>query len=93
VGPAHPAAPPERRTRRAPRVEPARRWPSWPRPALANATTAAWATPPTGTQNQADQRKALYRSELDATLARHRALGAIATQPATRTDPAAPTRR
>jgi hypothetical protein len=46
--------------------------------ALATATTAAWATPPTGTQDQADQRKALYQSELDATLARHRALGAIA---------------
>jgi hypothetical protein len=38
----------------------------------------------------AAQRKALYQSELERTLARHRALGAIAAQPATRTDPAAP---
>jgi hypothetical protein len=91
--------------------------------ALATATTAAWATPPTGTTDQADQRKALYQSELDRnlqlrtqagnqvlaehglaaqrkamyqseqerTLARHRALGATATQPAARIDPAAPT--
>jgi hypothetical protein len=36
------------------------------------------------------QRKALYQSELERTLARHRALGAIAAQPAARTNPAAP---
>jgi hypothetical protein len=89
--------------------------------ALATATTAAWATPPTGTQDQTDQRKALYQSELqrnlqqrtqagsqiladgpaaqrkalyqselEGTLARHRALGAIAAQPAAKTDPVAP---
>jgi hypothetical protein len=68
--------------------------------ALIGATTAvAVATPPTGTQDQADQRKALYQSELERTLARHRALGALgavaappalAAQPAARTDPAAP---
>jgi hypothetical protein len=92
--------------------------------ALVGATTAvaAAATPPTGTTDQADQRKALYQSELDRnlqlrtqagnqvlaehglaaqrnalyqseqerTLARHAALGAIAAQPAARTDPAAP---
>jgi hypothetical protein len=47
--------------------------------ALVGATTAvaAAATSPTGTQGQADQRKALYQSELDTTLARHRALGAL----------------
>ena len=38
----------------------------------------------------AAQRKALYQSELEATRARHRALGAIADQPAAKTDPAAP---
>src|SRR5215218_1869361 len=38
----------------------------------------------------AAQRKALYQSELAHTLAWRRALGAIATQPATRTEPAAP---
>jgi hypothetical protein len=92
--------------------------------ALVGATTAvaAAATPPTGTPDQADQRKALYQSELDRnlqqrnqagnqvlaehglaaqrktlyqselerTLTRHRALGAIAAQPAANTDPAAP---
>jgi hypothetical protein len=36
------------------------------------------------------QRQALYGSELERTLARHRALGAIAAQPAAKTDPAAP---
>jgi hypothetical protein len=36
------------------------------------------------------QRKALYQSEPGGTLARHRALGAVAAQPAARTDPAAP---
>jgi hypothetical protein len=37
--------------------------------ALATATTAvAAATPPTGTQDQADQRKALYQSELERNL-------------------------
>jgi hypothetical protein len=65
--------------------------------ALVTATTAAWATPPTGTQDQADQRRPLYQpqpdrnlqqraqagSEQERTLARHRALGAIAAQPAT----------
>jgi hypothetical protein len=90
--------------------------------ALATVTTAAWATPPIGTQDQAAQRKALYQSELERNLqlrtqagnqaavghglaaqrralyqselertqARHRALGAIAVQPAARTTPAAP---
>jgi hypothetical protein len=72
--------------------------------ALVTATTAAWATPPTGTQDQADQRRSLYQpqpdrslqqraqagSEQERTLARHRALGTIAAQPAPRTDPAAP---
>jgi hypothetical protein len=63
--------------------------------ALISATTAvaAAATPPTGTQDQANQRKALYQSQLERTLARHRALGAldaIAAQPAARTDAAAP---
>jgi len=36
------------------------------------------------------ERKALYQSELERTQTRHRALGAIAAQPAARTDPAAP---
>jgi hypothetical protein len=37
--------------------------------ALATATTAAAAaTPPTGAQDQADQRKALYQSELERNL-------------------------
>jgi hypothetical protein len=38
--------------------------------ALVGATTAAWATPPTGTPDQADQvaRKALYQSELERNL-------------------------
>ena len=59
--------------------------------ALVGATTAAAAaTSPTGTQDQADQRKALYQSERERTLARHRALGALDAQPAARTDPAAP---
>jgi hypothetical protein len=58
--------------------------------ALVGATTTSGAAPPTGTQDQTDQRKALYQSELERTLARHRALGAIAAQPATRTDPAVP---
>jgi hypothetical protein len=48
--------------------------------ALAAATTAAAAaTPPTTTEDphgQLAQRKALYQSERDTTLARHRALGA-----------------
>jgi hypothetical protein len=69
---------------------------------LIGATTAvAVATPPTGIKDQADQvaRKALYQSELERTLARHRALGALgaiaappapAAQPAAKTDPAAP---
>ena len=66
--------------------------------ALAGATTAVAvaATPPTGIQDQADQQKAPYQSQLDTTLARHRALGAIATppaiaaQPVAKTTPAAP---
>jgi hypothetical protein len=63
--------------------------------ALVGATTAvaAAAMPPAGTQDQADQRKALYQAEQERTLARHRALGAqpaVAAQPAARTDPAAP---
>jgi hypothetical protein len=60
--------------------------------ALVGATTAvaAAAMPPVETKDQADQRKALYQAELERTLARHRALGAIAAQPATKTDPAAP---
>jgi hypothetical protein len=36
--------------------------------ALVSATTAAWATPPTETSDQADQRKALYQSELERNL-------------------------
>jgi hypothetical protein len=36
--------------------------------ALATATTAAGATPPTGTHDQADQRRALYQSELQRNL-------------------------
>jgi hypothetical protein len=36
--------------------------------ALATATTAAWATPPTDTPDQADQRKAMYQSELERNL-------------------------
>jgi hypothetical protein len=61
--------------------------------ALVTATTAAWATPPTGTQDQADQRRPLYQpqpdrnlqqraqaaSEQERTLARHRALGTLDT--------------
>jgi hypothetical protein len=58
--------------------------------ALVTATAAAWATPPTGTQDQADQRRPLFQPQQERTLARHRALGAIAVQPAARTDPAAP---
>jgi hypothetical protein len=46
--------------------------------ALVTATTAAWATPPTGTQDQADQRRPLNQPQQERTLARHRALGAIA---------------
>jgi hypothetical protein len=50
--------------------------------ALLGATTAvaAAAAPPTGTQDQADQQKALDQSQLDTTLARHRALGALSVQ-------------
>ena len=36
------------------------------------------------------QRKALYQSELEVTLARDPALGTIAAQPAARIDPATP---
>jgi hypothetical protein len=35
---------------------------------LVTATTAAWAIPPTGTQDHTDQRKALYQSELERNL-------------------------
>jgi hypothetical protein len=99
--PTDPAAPPKRRTKED-TMRPTHR-------ALATlalgltlvaaTTAAAAATPPTGTQDQADQRRALYQSELERTLARHRALGALdaiaaqpasAAQPATRTDLAAP---
>jgi hypothetical protein len=61
--------------------------------ALVGATTAvaAAAMPPAGTQDQADQRKALYQSERERTLARHRALGALTTQPAIAAQPAAKT--
>ena len=60
--------------------------------ALVGATTAAaTATSPTGTQDQADQRKALYQSERERTLARHRALGALDAQPAVAAQPAART--
>jgi hypothetical protein len=41
----------------------------------------------------AAQRKALYHSELEGTLARRHALGAVAAQPAARTDPATPSPR
>jgi hypothetical protein len=69
--------------------------------ALVGATgaVAAAAAPPTRTQDQADQHKALDQSQLDPTLARHRALGtldtiaappALAAQPTARTGPAAP---
>jgi predicted lipid-binding transport protein (Tim44 family) len=62
--------------------------------ALVIATTAAAAaTPPTTTDDphsQLAQRKALYQSELDTTLARHRALGALAAPPAATTHLAAP---
>ena len=66
--------------------------------ALVGATTAVAvaAMPPAGTQDQADQRRPLYQSERERTLARHHALGAIdaqpaiAAQPATRTGPARP---
>ena len=36
--------------------------------ALATATPATWATPPTGIQDQTDQRKALYQSQLQRNL-------------------------
>jgi hypothetical protein len=46
--------------------------------ALVTATTAAAAAaPPTGTQDQADQGKALYQSEQERTQARHHALGVL----------------
>ena len=54
--------------------------------ALVGATTAvAAADPATGTQQQTDQRKALYQSELERNLA---TAGADAGQPAATTDPA-----
>jgi hypothetical protein len=59
--------------------------------ALVGATTAvAAADPATGTQQQTDQRKALYQSELEQNLATARAAGAVAGQPAAAADPAAP---
>ena len=59
--------------------------------ALVGATTAvAAAAQPAGTQDQAAQRKALYQSELERTLAWRRALRAIAVHPVARTNPAAP---
>lgn len=51
--------------------------------ALVIATTAAAAATPTVAEDpdgQLAQRKALYQSELDTTLARHRALGALGVQ-------------
>jgi hypothetical protein len=54
--------------------------------ALATATTAASATPPTGAPDQAAQRKALYQSELERNLAAAPAADVAATQPR----PAAP---
>jgi hypothetical protein len=48
-------------------------------------TTAAVAS---ATEDINAQRKALYQSELEVTLARDRALSAIAAQPATTADPA-----
>jgi hypothetical protein len=73
-----------------PCVEPTGAGHPGPGPGLVGATTAAAAAAPSGTQDQAAQRKALYQSELERTLARHRALGAIADQPAAKSDPAAP---
>jgi hypothetical protein len=55
--------------------------------ALVGATTAAAAAdPPTATPDQADQRKALYQSELEHNLAT--AADRAATQPSAPTDPA-----
>ena len=48
------------------------------------------AVPASTERGLAAQRKALYQPELERTLARHRALGAIADQPAAKADPAAP---
>jgi hypothetical protein len=67
----------------------------------ATAAVAAAAMPPAGTQDPAGQvaRKATYQSELERTLARHHALGALdaiaappasAAQPVATTTPAAP---
>jgi hypothetical protein len=57
--------------------------------ALVGATSAAAAaTAPTGTQDQADQRKALYPSELERNLAT--AADRTATRPSAPTDPAPP---
>jgi hypothetical protein len=59
--------------------------------ALAGVTTAAAAAdPPTATQDQADQRKALYQSELEHNLATAPAADRAATRPTAPTDPAAP---
>jgi hypothetical protein len=66
---------------------------------ITTSAAAAVAMLPAGTEDpagQAGQRRALYQSERERTLARHRALGAlgaqpaVAAQPAARTDPAAP---
>jgi hypothetical protein len=57
---------------------------------LVGATTAvAAATPPTGTHDQADQRKALYQSELERNLATAPAAAVPATQPTAQPGPAA----
>jgi heme A synthase len=64
--------------------------------ALATATTAAAAAmPPTGTEDAPGQaaRRELYQSELEVTLARDRALSAIAAQPAATADPTRPSSR
>jgi hypothetical protein len=46
----------------------------------ATGAVAAAATPPTRTQDQANLRKALSQSQMERTLARHRALGALGVQ-------------
>ncbi len=61
--------------------------------ALVGATTAAAAaTPSTGTPDQADQRKALYQSELEHNLATAPTANRAAIRPNASTDPAAPAR-
>jgi hypothetical protein len=46
----------------------------------ATGAVAAAATPPTRTPDQANLRKALSQSQMERTLARHRALGALSVQ-------------